>query len=91
MVIIDNIHFELSEKPSKKLKAYHNGKWIYFGDPRYNHFYDLTELLPINMNHYDLNRRSLYRKRSRNIKNKYGEFTFNNPNYANYYSYHYLW
>jgi hypothetical protein len=68
------------------------GKTIDFGDIRYEHYKDKTNLkLYSNLNHNDKHRRDLYRTRTSKIKNKQGQLTYNNPEYANYYSYNYLW
>ena len=68
------------------------GKIIDFGDIRYEHYKDQTGLnLYFNLNHNDDKRRRLYRLRASKIKNKNGELTYKNPEYANYYSYNFLW
>ncbi len=68
------------------------GKIIDFGDTRYQHYKDQTNLkLYSNLDHLDEKRRILYRGRACKIKNKNNQLTYNNPEYANYYSYNYLW
>jgi hypothetical protein len=65
----------------KKYAVYYNNKWIHFGDVRYD---DYTT-------HRDSERRANYRSRASRITNKYGEYTYRNKNYANYWAYHLLW
>ena len=68
------------------------GKIIDFGDSRYQHYKDQTDIkLYSNLNHNDEERRKRYRIRASKIKNKDGILTYKNPEYANYYSYNYLW
>ena len=68
------------------------GKIIDFGDTRYEHYKDQTNIkLYTNLDHLDNERRSKYRARASKIKNKNNQLTYNNPEYANYYSYNYLW
>jgi hypothetical protein len=83
-------------KSSVKNKKYRiispQGKIIDFGDIRYEHYKDQTNLkLYSNLDHLDHERRIKYRARASKIKNKYNQLTYNNPEYANYYSYNYLW
>jgi len=67
-----DVTFTLSDKKGKKLKAsFINPKTgkennIYFGDPKYKHYYDRTHLLNKDLNHYDKKRRELYRQRHKN-------------------------
>jgi len=58
-----------------------NGNKIHFGDSRYEDY----------LTHEDWRRRVRYRKTASKIKDKEGNFTYKNPNYANYWSYHLLW
>ena len=67
-------------------------KKINFGDSRYQHFKDKTNLkLYSYLDHNDASRRKLYRARASKIRNKDGLLTYKNKNYSNYWSYHYLW
>ena len=86
--------FRLSKSKNKKYDVYYDGKWISFGDSRYEH-YKTSNIIPnelhIYKEHNDKNRRQLYRNRASKIKNKYGELTFNNPRYPNFWAFHLLW
>lgn len=73
--------FGISIVKHKKYYVIYNNKKINFGDNRYE---DYTI-------HKDKIRRSNYRKRASRIKNKKGELTYKNKNYANYWAYHLLW
>jgi len=73
--------FGISTAQHKKYYVIYNNKKINFGDNRYDS-YDV---------HGDKKRRSNYRKRASAIRNKDGELTYNNKNYANYWAYHLLW
>ena len=56
-----------------------------FGDKRYQHFKDQTPLKTYkNLDHNDPKRRDLYRQRHKNDN-------INDPNYAGYWSWFYLW
>jgi len=70
-----------SWRQNKKYAVYYNHKWIHFGDLRYD---DYTL-------HRDLDRRHNYRSRASRITNQYGEYTYRNKNYANFWAYHLLW
>ena len=89
--IIDGYEYFRSEKPLKKLKVFVNDKWVHFGAYPYQHFYDETELLDDKYNHYDIDRRYKYLKRSMNIKNKKGELTAYDPESPNYHAMRILW
>jgi hypothetical protein len=65
----------------KKYAVFYNNKWIHFGDTRYA---DYTT-------HKDPDRRRSYQQRASNITNVYGERTYKNKNYANFWAYHLLW
>lgn len=63
-----------------------------FGNIYYQHYRDSTPLqLYRNLNHYDIERKRNYLKRSSGIKNKNGELTKDNPLSANYWSRKFLW
>jgi hypothetical protein len=66
---------------NKKFAVYYNYKWIHFGDSRYE---DYT-------NHRNIEKRRKYRLRASKITNQYGEYTYKNKNYANFWAYHLLW
>ena len=66
---------------NKKYAVLYNDKWIHFGDNRYE---DYTT-------HKDPERRQNYKSRASKITNKYGELTYKNKNYANFWAYHLLW
>lgn len=71
----------ISKRKHKKYDVYYNGKWISFGDNRYEDFLD----------HQDPKRRDNYRNRASKIKNKYNEYTNKDPNYPNYWAFNVLW
>jgi hypothetical protein len=70
-----------SWRQNKKYAVFYNNKWIHFGDDRYD---DYTT-------HGDSDRRNSYRRRASGITNKYGEYTYRNKNYANFWAYNLLW
>ena len=73
---------EYSNRMNKKyMVTLKNGKKIHFGDDRYEDY----------LIHLNRKRRTKYRKRASKIKDKHGNLTFNDPNYANFWSYHLLW
>jgi hypothetical protein len=72
--------------------VYYHNKWIHFGDINMQHYKDSTPLqLYAYLNHNDKKRRDAYLKRATNIRDKYGNLTYNNKNSSNYYSINYLW
>jgi len=66
------------------------GKTIHFGDTRYEHYKDRIGIYS-HLDHLDKERQRNYRARAKAIRNSKGELTYNNPEYSNYYSYHFLW
>jgi hypothetical protein len=85
------MQFQISNVKNKKYSTISpKGKTIHFGDTRYEHYFDKIGHYS-DMNHLNEVRRNNYLKRAMNIKNKDGEYTWNNAEYANYYSVHYLW
>ncbi len=88
---IKGYRYFLSDKPNKKLMVKVNGKWLHFGDSRYQHYKDKTGLLPKEQNHLDPKRRLRYITRASNIVDKNGNYTFNNPESPNYHSMYILW
>jgi len=89
MVKIGKYDYTKSNRKNKKLKVKIGNKEIHFGDKRFMHFKDATGLYS-NLDHYDLNRKESYLKRSSKIKNKDG-LTANNPLTANYHARKILW
>lgn len=83
--------FRISKTKNKKYDVKVNGKWIPFGDTRYEHFEDKALGSYSNLNHFDKKRRSSYRSRVRGIKLKDGTPAYLNKNSPAYWSYHYLW
>lgn len=70
----------------------YKGKWIHFGDTRYEHYRDKTPLkLYSYLNHEDRIRQINYINRAMGIRDKDGLLTYNNPNSPNYYAIRYLW
>lgn len=88
------MQFRISTRKNKKYDVYYNGKWISFGDNRYEHYKTSSKIpqeLHIYPEHFDLARRYNYRNRAKNIINNSGEYTYLNKNYPNYWAFHYLW
>ena len=76
----------------KRNMVKYKGKWIHFGDTRYEHFQDKIPLkLYSYLDHEDLIRRLNYVNRAIGIRDKNGFLTANNPKSANYYASRYLW
>lgn len=73
-----------SIRKNKKYDVYLDDKYITsYGDKRYQHFKDKFGLYS-HLNHNDEKRRESYRKRHQNDY-------IDDPNYAGYWSYNYLW
>lgn len=89
--VIDGNRYWVSDKPSKKLKVMIQGQWIYFGDPKYQHYFDRTGLLDKSQNHLDKERRSKYRARASKIVDSNGKLTVNDEKSPNYHAYRILW
>jgi hypothetical protein len=89
-VKIGNYTYYKSTLLSKKLMTCVNEKWLHFGDSSAEHYEDKTNIWK-DRNHYDKTKRESYLKRAKGISNKKGLRTWNNPDYANYHSYHILW
>ena len=70
-----------NRKNKKYMVTLKNGDRIHLGDKRYEDF----------LTHQDLKRRIQFRKRASKIKDKHGNLTYKDPNYANFWSYHLLW
>jgi hypothetical protein len=85
MVKINGFDYQLSQRKNKKLKVFVNGKWVHFGDSRYENFKDKTHLLPVSYNHYDARRRHNYLRRAAGLGG------VNDPNSANYHAMRILW
>jgi hypothetical protein len=81
----------LSDKKGKKLSVIVDGKKIDFGSTLYQNFDDLTNLLDKSFLHYDDERKRRYLLRSKGIKDKNGNLTYNNPLSSNYHSIRILW
>lgn len=83
--------FRISKTKNKKYDVKVNGKWISFGDKRYEHFEDKALGSYSNLNHFDKKRRANFRARVKGIKLKDGTPAYLNKNSPAYWSYHYLW
>jgi hypothetical protein len=84
--------FEKSNRKNKKYMVFYNGKWIHFGDTRYEQYRDSTPLkLYVNLDHLDPVRKKSYLARAKGIKDKDGNLTYLDKNSPNYYSIKYLW
>lgn len=96
---VKDYEIEISPVENKKYRVYVNFKdgtseTIDFGDTRYEHYKTSNKIpskLRIYEEHRNLDRRYNYLTRAKHIKNKYGEYTYNDPHYANYWSVHFLW
>jgi len=91
MVKVGRYEYSLSPRKDFKLRTEVNGKTIDFGRTGSEHFKDKTGLLDPKLNHGDKTRRKNYLTRSAGIKNKAGELTKDNPNFANYHARRALW
>jgi hypothetical protein len=83
-------------KSKTKFKKYDaltpRGRWIPFGDTRYQHYKDSTPLkLYKRLDHNDPERRRKYRARHKEIKLKDGTPAYLDKEQASYYSWHFLW
>lgn len=75
---------KVSTRKNKKYDVYKDDKYITsFGDKRYQHYKDLIGYYK-NLDHNDKKRRDNYRSRHKNDN-------IDNPNYAGYWSYNFLW
>lgn len=75
---------KVSTRKNKKYDVYKDDKYITsFGDKRYQHYKDLIGYYK-NLDHNDKKRRDNYRLRHKNDN-------IDNPNYAGYWAYHFLW
>lgn len=73
-----------SKTKFKKYDVYKKGKFLLsFGDVNYQQYHDKFGYFKI-LDHNDEKRRKNYRERHKNDK-------INNPDYAGYWSYNYLW
>jgi hypothetical protein len=88
------MYFRLSTHKNKKYDVFYMGKWISFGDKRYEH-YKTSDLIPYDLHiypeHQDEYRRLNYMKRASQIRDKEGNLTYINKLSPNYWSYHLLW
>ena len=83
--------FTKSKSKNKKYSVITpKGKKINFGDKRYPQFNDKIGGYS-KLDHGDPIRRKSYLARAKGIKNKQGQVTYKNPEFANYYSVKYLW
>lgn len=86
------LEFKKSTRKGKKYSVVYNGKIIHFGSIFHKQYRDSTGLgLYSYLDHNDLKRRQSYLTRSKGIRDKQGNLTYNNKNSPNYYSYHFLW
>ena len=85
--------FKKSTRANKKyMVKTPSGKWIHFGARNMEHYKDQTGLgLYSHLDHNDKLRRQRYLARAQGIKNKQGEYTYKDPESANYYSVTFLW
>lgn len=83
------------KKSTRKYKKYMvktpSGKWIHFGDKRYEQYFDSALGLYSHLNHLDPIRRKNYLARAKGIKDKDGKLTANDKESSNYYSINFLW
>ena len=70
-----------NRKNSKYVVTQPNGHKVHFGSSQYADY----------LIHKDKERRDRYLARAKKIKNKQGEFTYDNPESANYWSVNLLW
>lgn len=79
----DGFIFDSNTGNDAKYKVVYNGRTIYFGNKHYEQYHDKIGHYS-DLDHYDKVRRQRYRKRHSN------DF-INDPNYAGYYAWRYLW
>ena len=76
------VKLKKSTRKNKKYMVLHKGKWIHFGDTRYQQFKDQTMLkLYSHLDHGDVRRKKLYYARHGPAK----------PGTAKYFAHKYLW
>lgn len=86
------MEFKKSTHSGKKYQVFYKDRWIHFGDKNYSQYEDKTPLkLYSFLDHKDKKRKQAYLKRAMGIKDKNGNFTYNNKNSPNYWSINYLW
>ena len=68
---------------NKKYKVFVNGKYVFFGDKRYQQYHDRIGYYS-RLDHLDTDRRARYRQR-------HHYDYINDRNHPGYWSYHYLW
>jgi len=87
------VQFRKSKTKFKKYDALTpKGRWIPFGDKRYQHYKDTTPLkLYKNLDHNDPSRRKRFRNRHKEIKTKDGTPAYLDKEQPAYYSWNYLW
>lgn len=87
------VQFKKSTRKNKKYAAKTpSGKWVHFGDTRYQQYRDITGLgLYSHLDHKDPKRRVAYRKRHGAIKLKSGKLAVLDPEQPSYYSWRWLW
>lgn len=91
MVKIGKYEYFISDKAGKKLYALVEGKKVYFGDTKYDHYKDKTGLLPKSSNNLDEKRRASYLARASKIKDKNGNLTAKDEKSPNYHATRILW
>lgn len=90
MVKIGKYEYSKSTNKNKKLMVVVSGKTIHFGDSRYDHYFDKTNIWS-KLNHLDKKRRESYLARAKGIKDGSGKLTYNDPTTPNYHSINILW
>lgn len=81
---VNGYTIKVSTRKNKKYDVFKDDKYITsFGDKRYQHYKDLIGYYK-NLDHNDKKRRDNYRSRHKNDN-------IDNPNYAGYWAYHFLW
>jgi len=91
MVKIGSYDYKISTNKNKKLMTTVNGQVIHFGQKGYQHYFDKTKLLDKKLNHMDKKRQESYLSRSKGIKDKNNNFTYNDPTSPNYHARKILW
>lgn len=84
------MNIQKSNRKHKKLKVLHDGKWIHFGDSRYEHYKDKTGIWSAK-DHLDPERRRRYLARATKIRDGRGRLTHKDKSSPNYWSINYLW
>lgn len=87
-----DVQFRRGPYPKKYTAVLPSGKFVHFGDRRYQHYKDQTPLrLYKHLDHNDKRRRKNYRTRHRGVLLKNGTPAYKKKYTPAWFSYYYLW